>query len=160
MLLWHMWQQRQMIGPGKPPPSMSDADLVVLRDKLTPKASQRLQQKPIPQQWQTVGNWVRDVARQRWMRGSAPSLDDERLVDFFENGIDDVKRDQLLSMPGEEMQRELLRLYMNRDNPSETPRAHHPDGERKHNRRPQESPQPKKVEKGEKDTKEKQPPKR
>jgi hypothetical protein len=160
MLLWHMWQQRQMAGPGKPPSSMTDDDLAALRERLTPKASKRLEQKPIPQQWQIVGNWVRDVARQRWMRGSAPSLDDERLVDFFENGIDDDDRDRLLSMPGEEMQRELLRLYMTRGNPSETPRAHHPEGERKHNRRPSESPQPKKVEKGDKDAKEKQPPKR
>lgn len=150
-LFWTMWQQWQSASPGHPPASMTDDDLARLREELSPKPRKRLESKPIAQQWQLVANWIRDAARQRWTHGPLSKPDDERLLDFFENKLDDVQRDRLLSMPGEEMQRALLRLYMTRTKSSEPPsHGHRSDANHKRDRRPPDAAPAKKTPKGEK----------
>ncbi len=48
--------------------------------------------------------------------GHSATADDERLADFFEKELPDEERDRLLSLPGDEMQRELQRLYLKGQN--------------------------------------------
>ena len=60
-------------------------------------------------------------------RGYFSKADDEPLADFFEHELSDEERDRLLSLPGDEMQRELQRLYLTRTKP--------PDGSPRRGRR-------------------------
>ncbi len=66
--------------------------------------------------------------RQQHARGNFSIVDDERLADFFEKELADEERDRLLNLPGDEMQRELQRLYLTRTKP--------PDGSPRRGRSP------------------------
>ena len=46
------------------------------------------------------------------MHGPLPRADDQCLAEFFEKGLNDQQRDQLLTLPSEEMQRKLLQMYL------------------------------------------------
>jgi hypothetical protein len=54
------------------------------------------------------------------MRGPM-QVDDERLAEFFENGLTPEQRDELLAMPGEQMQWRLQQMYWGRARPPEGP---------------------------------------
>jgi hypothetical protein len=108
MLSWQMWQSN---GPGRPPALLTESDLTRLREKLSPKARERLASKSTNEQWQQVAGWMLHMMWQRPPRGQLSTADDQRLSDFFENQLNDEQRDRLLAMPGEEMQRELLQMY-------------------------------------------------
>jgi anti-sigma factor RsiW len=126
MVFWEMWQQWQSEGPGKPPFGMTDDDLARLRGELSPERRERLESLPTAEQWRRVAGWLRYAVRQnaaaRSMHGQLSEADDERLAKFFETGLSDKERDRLLGMSGEEMQRELERLFLMRERPLDGPR--------------------------------------
>lgn len=121
MVFWEMWQQWQSEGPGKPPFGMTDDDLTRLRGDLSPELRKRLESLPTAEQWRRVAGWLRSAVRQnmatRSMHGPLSEPDNERLAEFFEKELDDKDRDRLLGMSGDEMQRELQRLYLMRTRP-------------------------------------------
>lgn len=56
-----------------------------------------------------VAEWIRQAARHG--AGSLlPNLD-EQLAHFFEHGLSDQQRDHLMSLPGEDMQKQLRTLF-------------------------------------------------
>ena len=143
MVFWEMWQQWQSEGPGKLPSGMTDDDLVRLRGELSPELRKRLESLPTAEQWRRVAGWLRYAVRQRSMHGPLSEADDERLAKFFENELSDKERDRLLGMSGEEMQRELQRLFLTRTRPLDGPRhGHSPGGDRAPPKRPEKAPQP------------------
>jgi hypothetical protein len=121
------WQEA---GPGKLPPMMTDEDLKELRGKLSAETQDRLEKLPTPQQWLRVAVWMRQGRHPgpgRGMRGPLPKPDDERLANFFEKELTDEERDRLLGLPGEDMQQELMRLFVRRTRLPEGPRLR-PEG--------------------------------
>ena len=100
---------------GGKPPMITDNDLARLLAELSPEMRNRLQTLTPPEQWRTVASCARQVLRRqataRSMRGPLSKDDDERLADFFEQLPTD-ERDRLLNLPGEEMQRALVQLYV------------------------------------------------
>jgi hypothetical protein len=97
---------------------MTEADLANLRAALSPEVRLYLESLPKAKQWQQIILWMRHAMRQQHARGNLSIVDDERLVDFFEKLPDD-ERDRLLNLSGDEMQRELQRLYLIRPKPPE-----------------------------------------
>jgi hypothetical protein len=94
-------------------PDLSKDDLDDLVKRLTPDTARKLESLPLPDRWRLVGVWVRDYFRHRW-RGDDPAglpVDEDELVEFFENELSPEERDRLLSLPGEQMQRELRRAF-------------------------------------------------
>jgi hypothetical protein len=143
ILLFHWWQRWQASGSAKPP-LLTDKDLATLRLELSEKVRKRLENKDANEQWLQVADWLRSIARQRLAKGGFGSFDDDRLAEFFDH-LPDAKRDHLLTMPGEEMQRALLRMYWAQMKAGEEFPAI--GGGRKHERRPDSSsPHPKKPE--------------
>jgi hypothetical protein len=120
LILWQLSQWWQTTEAGKAPPMMTDRDLADLRKKLSPDVSKLLENKPTEEQWPLVILWARHAIRQQLgnkaMRGPAA---DDYLADFFEHGLNDEERDRLLNMSGEEMQRELVRLFFQGSNAQE-----------------------------------------
>jgi len=115
MMLWLMWQRWRVFRPGGPPP-LDEQQLAELRVHLSTQTAERLAQMSPSEQWQTVAGWIREEVRRRfYSRGHSnlvPAVDDEALARFFENELTDEQRDRLLNLPGEEMQRELQRMYL------------------------------------------------
>ncbi|MHB1033003.1 MAG: hypothetical protein ACYC35_19840 [Pirellulales bacterium] len=115
-LLWLIWQP----GPrgGRPSlPNLTEEDLTQLRARLSSEARKRLDAASSPdERKQLIGNWVGAMFRNRmkkaWQsRFPMPKIDEQELAKFFEQVLSAEQRDQLLGLPGEEMQRELQRLY-------------------------------------------------
>jgi len=116
MVLLDMGRRWQMSDDGRPP-ALDGADLARLRAAIGPELRAELEALPEARQWQTLSGWMRQLARQRMVRGPLTRDDDQRLLRFFEQELSDQQRDRLLSMPGDEMQRELQRMYMMRGAP-------------------------------------------
>ena len=140
-MFWLMSQRRPAAGSGKPSPLLTDADLAQLRNQLSSETRQRLESKPPAQQWQLVARWVRHAPGERPAHGAFRRPDDERLANFFEHDLPAEERDRLLSMSGEDMQRELQRLYLTRTRPPEGP-VRRPDGRPHGNRFGDQRPAP------------------
>ena len=132
MVFGYLWRQWLIPNSAKLPPMMTDKDLSRLREKLSPETRKQLEDKTPVEQWRLAAGWMRQGLRRafeaRRPHGPLSQSDDERLADFFEKGLTDEQRDRLLSMPGEEMQWELQRLFMMRNRPL--------DGPGRRNRRP------------------------
>ena len=111
-----IWQPWQAAGAGTPPPKMTADDWKWLRERLSPETCARLEPLSTTEQWRMVAGWMR---RQRPAHGPLPPADDERLLNFFEKELKPEDRDWLLSLPGEQMQQELQRLYRTRTRPRE-----------------------------------------
>jgi hypothetical protein len=129
-----MWPLRQATGFGKLPSMMTEDDLARLGSQLTPELRKQLESKPtIEEQWRVVVNWMRHAGPHqvgaRTAHSRPAAADDEILVDFFEHGLSDQDRDKLLSLPGDEMQRELQRLFLTTTRPDGQERRH--DGPRR-----------------------------
>ncbi|MBN2474500.1 MAG: hypothetical protein JXB62_07820 [Pirellulales bacterium] len=136
--MWMMWQRWLMPPPDKPL-LPSDEDLAELRSKLSEETRLRLESKSPEEQRQTITGWIRYATRQRFSPrrfrdGPLPPDFQKRLQDFFENELEDQDREQLLSLPGDEMQRRLQQMYWMRMRPFEPPRG--PHGSPSHGRRP------------------------
>ncbi len=143
--MWPLWQRGPAADAGKLPPWMTDADLARLRAQLGAEARKRLEDLPTPQQqWEQVAAWIHHgmhlPGAARGMHGPSTNVDDDRLATFFED-LPIEERDRLLSLPGEDMQRQLQRLYLTRTRPPGGP-GRRPDGFNRP-RRPTGEPPPK-----------------
>ncbi|MGW8256347.1 MAG: hypothetical protein ACWGMZ_02560, partial [Thermoguttaceae bacterium] len=113
ILMFMLWQRLQ--AGAKDFPSPNSVEMAELLQKFTPETQQRLNALPPAAKIRTIETWARDLLRQLHLgRGKIVSelFDEEQLVEFFEKGLTGEQRDRLMSLPGEEMQRELLRLYL------------------------------------------------
>ncbi len=98
--------------------AFDDDDLAGLRARLPDRSRLELEQHPTEVQWRIVKEWVRQLLRHR-ATGRAPGgpfadTEEQSLMEFFENELDDAEFDRLLALPAEEMQRELQQLYLQR----------------------------------------------
>jgi hypothetical protein len=120
MLLRELWQRWQAAKPGKLPPMLTEEDLTQLRATLSSATQKRLEGKLPVKQWNLVEDWIRQWLWEEWRRMRGPlQVDDERLAEFFENDLTLEQRDQLLAMPGEDMQWRLQQMYWGRSRPLE-----------------------------------------
>ena len=103
---------------------MTDEDLASLRRQLSPETQKRLEAQSPAKQWELMANWIRQgmrtrrragacAVRCRWPTTNAWPSSSRRLTDD--------ERDQLLGLPGEEMQRRLQQMYLMRTRPLEGP---------------------------------------
>ncbi len=87
-----------------------------LRERLSPESQARLDQADTPEkQQELIAGWLQyTVARSLASRGLGEhgmSVSQEELAKFFDEGLTNDQRARLLSLPSDEMQRELRRLY-------------------------------------------------
>ena len=88
---------------GNPLVHPTDAELATLRASLSTDSRERLEKKKPDEQTRIIAGWLRQTA----------SLErDEGLADFFEKTLSSQERDHLMSLPGDEFDRELGHLYM------------------------------------------------
>jgi hypothetical protein len=138
MLFGQMMLRWQALGFDKLPPMVTEKDLARLRASLTSETRKRLEGKSPVEQWQLVAGWMRrgpwhpDEGRR--MRSPLPKDDDERIANFVENELSPDERDQLLALPGDEMQWRLQDQFLSRTRLPEGP-ARRGDGP-KRDRRP------------------------
>jgi len=108
------WLEWQLNNPGKLPP-LGEKELADLRAKLTPPTRQRLEAMPPDEQAKTVASWVRQFVLYRYASHRPgeplPQVTEEDLARFFEKHVNPDDRNRLLSLPEEELQRELTRRY-------------------------------------------------
>ena len=125
-VIYFTTQRWKELGPGNLPP-LSEAELRKLREMLSPSARQHLDQALAhPQKYhlqQLVMGWVRQslsqfVSTQVGQRMLADATD-EHLKKFFEDELSESERERLLSLPADEMQRQLRRAFLMSRKPSE-----------------------------------------
>lgn len=93
--------------------------LAELRGRLSPEGRRRLENEPAEDQLEIVFHWIRTEFGWQWGRGRGlPQVDEDRLIEFFEKEVTPEQRDYLLNLSGEEMQRELRKMYFARMRPS------------------------------------------
>ncbi|HEX4132354.1 MAG TPA: hypothetical protein VHZ24_20145 [Pirellulales bacterium] len=101
----------QPFDPGRGP---NMADLTQLRERLSPAAQQRLAQAATPQEKQElIHRWLRQglvVLMSRFSR-LGNDVSEERLRQFYETEISEAERERLLTLPADEMQMQLRRMY-------------------------------------------------
>ena len=124
-VMWMIWQ-RQPGGSNKTS-LLTVADLADLLSRFTPDTRKLLEAKPQAEQIGTVQTWAHNLLRQKRGPGMGNLVDDKLLAEFFEKELTDEQRDRLINMSGEDMQRELLRLYIMQNRPPDM-FPHHPDG--------------------------------
>ncbi|MEN6459486.1 MAG: hypothetical protein ABFC63_11215 [Thermoguttaceae bacterium] len=118
-LMWQSIERLQRVEPGKRPWWMTDGDLQNLRGRLSQEADKRLAELPTPRdQWQQIAAWIHHAMHVRNAHAASSKPRDERLVRFFEKELTDAERDRLLTLPGDEMQRQLQWLYEARIKPA------------------------------------------
>jgi hypothetical protein len=123
-----MWQRPQG-GPNKES-LFSDSDFTDLSSKFTTETRRLLEAKQKPEQIRVIQNWAHNLLRQRNPR-RVPDMEefvkDEPLAEFFEKDLTKEQRDSLMTLSSDDMQRELLRLYITQSRPS--PEMFHRPGE-------------------------------
>jgi hypothetical protein len=112
-LLATMWLWWQLNRPGRMP--LTEEDLADLRAKLSPDARRRLESRPPDVQWRMISGIIplyvlRHYGSKAGARGQIAS--EEELAEFFEKELSPQQRDRLLSLPGDEVHRELWRTYV------------------------------------------------
>jgi len=114
MLGW-IWLWWQLDNRGKAP-ALSEKELADLRSRLSLATRERLESKPPAAQWRTISAMLTTYMLQQYSArhtgAPLPSVTDEELAQFFERELTEKQRDDLLNMPGEEMQRQLWRMYV------------------------------------------------
>lgn len=108
-LLFMKWQS-----PGAHRRSLvSEDDADQLANHLTPETAAQLNALAPPERLRRVANWIRHTLHDHWQSGKTLGLpvDDEELIEFFENELSRPQQEHLLALPGDEMQRELRRAY-------------------------------------------------
>ncbi len=120
-----MWLRIQLENAAKVPPPSPD-DLADLRSRLSPDTRRRLAERSPAEQWRTISSVVPLFVLQQYaarrMDGALPAVTEEELAQFFEKELKPWQRDQLLSLPSDDMTRELWRAYI-RWKLSQLPRA-------------------------------------
>jgi hypothetical protein len=151
---WQMNRRSPFAKPEPPRSPISETELAALRAEMSPDTRQRLETMPPPEQVRVVIGWLREELRAQWgaRRGAemgTQPVDDERLAHFFEHEISDEERERLLHLSGDEMHRELRRMYTMRTKlfgppvrPPFVPGAGKwaPNAEHFHPRRPEKAP--------------------
>ena len=93
--------------------------LAELRGRLSHEGRRRLENETPEDQIEIVFHWIRNEFGWQWGRGRGlPEVDEDRLIEFFEKEVTPEQRDYLLNLSGEEMQRELRKMYFARMRPS------------------------------------------
>lgn len=93
--------------------------LAELHGRLSPEGRRRLENETPEDQLEIVFHWIRTEFGWQWGRGRVlPEVDEDRLIEFFEKEVTPEQRDYLLNLSGEEMQRELRKMYFARMRPS------------------------------------------
>ena len=109
-MVWWRWQRWGM----PKMPGLTEEELADLKSVLSPEARAHVDGKPPGEQRQIVTGWIRQAVQQHLASldlKSQPGMSDEELAKFFEKDLSDQQRGHLLSLPNEEMQRELRQLY-------------------------------------------------
>ncbi len=108
LLMWWRWQAVSA-GVLQPP---SPADFAELQRLLSPETRAKLEAKPVAEQARIVNGWLKHTPIAGALKGGPRAIDEQQLSYFFEHDLSEEQRDRLLGMPSEQMQRELLRLYL------------------------------------------------
>ncbi|HEX3871646.1 MAG TPA: hypothetical protein VHV77_14485 [Pirellulales bacterium] len=90
------------------------SDFAQVREKLSNAAREVWMQTPPAQRPEVVGSWLRQgfaIVASRHAPAADRDVTPERLQKFFDNDVPETERERLLSLPAEEMQGELRRLY-------------------------------------------------
>ena len=129
VVFWAVWQP--WIGKGPPKrPMPTEAELAALRAELTDQTRKLLESKPVDQQWDWIVGYVRHAMhhRAKGLGGDEafPEAMEEELDRFFAEELTPEQQDRLLQLPGNEMQRELRKLYITRQNLPDPPRRRPP----------------------------------
>ena len=110
-LTWLMWQRWQW-DRGWP---LNEQDVVLLRGVLSEPAQEQLQDDSATNVAEVLAGWTRTALRgptaSEYFRAGLDSALQQQLDQFFEQELTDTQRDRLLSLPGDEMLRELRRMY-------------------------------------------------
>ncbi len=118
-LFLHVWKGAIMVRPGQLPrpdqaPRLSDADIASLAKALSPQARKLWDQAKSNQQHaQLAIRWVHDAMRARFsslLRSSFRQVGKQELETFFSH-LSSQRREELLSLSPDEMQRALLGMY-------------------------------------------------
>ena len=121
-VMWMMWQRPQG-GPNKEP-LFSDSDLSDLLQKFTVETRTLLEAKDKADQTRIIQNWAHNLLRQKNPRRGSDVEDfvkDEPLAEFFEKDLTNEQRDRLMTLSSDDMQRELLRVYIMQNRLPEMP---------------------------------------
>lgn len=119
--LWYAASRLHDRGGPSRPLSITEDDFKQLAQQLSPQAQQRLADADtLADKRREVAGWLY-LASRRWS-GSFRSRDSEEmsekeLVDFFENKLDDARREELLSLPHNARIERLRFLYLRDKNP-------------------------------------------
>ena len=117
--MWQVWLAARPVTD--PPPKVTDEDWARLLKALSLESRARLEKLAPPEKWAVLADWARHALQARLAprggRGPLAQVDDERLAEFFEKKLSEPERDRLLNLPGEDMQRQLLQLYIRRTRP-------------------------------------------
>ncbi len=96
-----------------------------LRTSLSPETAERLQSMSIDEQRRKIAGMMHNAFRHesaaRHMRGPLPEEHEKRLAQFFEDKLTSKQQEDLLNLPGDEMMRELRRIYLMQYAPPSSP---------------------------------------
>ena len=95
-------------GPNGQPP-IADDEKARLLAGLSPELRSKLEAKKPGEQARIIAEWLRETASREI---EASHELDEQLADFFEKTLTDQQRDQLMSLPGDEMYESLSKQYL------------------------------------------------
>jgi hypothetical protein len=108
---------------------LNERDLIPLRGQLSPETRRRLDSKPSSEQMAMVTRWIGQLVRQQFKQGTNTGLffvSEEELANYFEHGLTDEQRDQLLRLPSDDMQRELRKRFWGTAKADWSGRGQHP----------------------------------
>jgi hypothetical protein len=110
-ILWTKWPSGKRDRTLAP----SESDLADALSRLSSESRQRLESKPAGAQWRLIASWARYLVHYqddvRHGASSPSEVSEAELVHFFEYELNPEQREYLLGLPGEEMQRQLRRMY-------------------------------------------------
>jgi len=101
-LLLHAFQRRR---PGGNPISPDANEIAELREGLSAEAQKALDSVPDQQKQMLIQFWIRAAVMSRWM------VSEEELMEFFAKKLTSQQRESLESLPRDQLQRELRRMY-------------------------------------------------
>lgn len=114
------WRNGQ-VGEGKKV-TVSENEIQQLIDKLSPEAKKIVEPQTMPQRIKTIGGWIVIFSRSRLFNRQPgegpPQISQEALYKFFE-GLSGEEKDRLTALPSDDdFNRELRRLYFQRNRPN------------------------------------------
>lgn len=115
-LLGWIWLWWQLDSPSQLP-ALSDRELAELRSKLSETTRKRLEGLAPAEQWRAISGLITAFLLHQYSSRHTgkplPAVTEEELAQFFERELTAEQRDKLLNLSGEEMQRQLWRMYVN-----------------------------------------------